>query len=274
MTLAVLTLNLWHNNGPYDQRARLIRAWIERLAPDLIGFQEALRAPDLDQVAALLAGMPYEIDFVRASSFWAREHTDFGNAVASRWPIRDRETLQLPNAGDGETRAALSITVDAPVGPVSFTVSHLNWKLHHGWVRERQVVALCAFARRRRPRDGFPPILVGDFNAEPDSAEIRYVLGLQSLDGHSVHFRDAWREQGDGSPGATWSNRNAYARTALEPDRRIDYIFAGPPLGNGIGLIERCQIVCNEPDGGVWPSDHFGLYATFRTEPLPNTPLG
>jgi endonuclease/exonuclease/phosphatase family metal-dependent hydrolase len=268
MTLSVMTLNLWHDNGPYDQRKKLIRAWIDRLNPDLIGFQEALRAPDFDQVSELLAGTDYQIDFVRASSFWAREGTDFGNAIASRWPIIDRETVQLPDAGDGETRAALSVTVNAPVGPVALTVTHLNWKLHHGWVRERQVLALCEFARRRRPHDGFPPILVGDFNAEPDSAEIRYVTGLQSLEGSSVHFRDAWRHHGDGSAGATWSNRNIYARTALEPDRRIDYIFAGPPLRNGIGMIESCRIVCNEDEGGAWPSDHFGLYAELRTAPL------
>ena len=55
MTLSVLTLNLWHDSGPYLQRAR-IREWIDRLHPDLIGFHEALRGPELDQVAELLAG--------------------------------------------------------------------------------------------------------------------------------------------------------------------------------------------------------------------------
>ena len=39
--LSVLTLNLWHDAGPYEQRAELVREWIERLDPDLIGFQDA-----------------------------------------------------------------------------------------------------------------------------------------------------------------------------------------------------------------------------------------
>jgi endonuclease/exonuclease/phosphatase family metal-dependent hydrolase len=163
---------------------------------------------------------------------------------------------------------ALSATIDAPFGAVGFSVTHLNWWLHHGWVRELQVAAVCDLARRRRPRDGFPPILVGDFNAEPDSAEIRYVKGLQSLNGRSVHFRDAWAQAGGGD-GTTWSNRNAYARPALEPDRRIDYIFVGPPRADGLGLIESCQVVCDDERDGAWPSDHFGVFAVLRSEPLP-----
>jgi endonuclease/exonuclease/phosphatase family metal-dependent hydrolase len=171
-------------------------------------------------------------------------------------------------AGDDERRVALAVTVAAPFGPLGFTTTHLNWKLHHGWVRERQVVAASALARRRRPRDGFPPILVGDFNAEPDSSEIRYVKGLHALNGGSVHFRDAWALAGDGD-GTTWNNRNAYAYAALEPDRRIDYIFVGPPRGDGIGAVESCRVVCDEERDGAWPSDHFGVFATLRTEPLP-----
>ena len=108
-----------------------------------------------------------------------------------------------------------------------------------------------------------------------DSAEIRYVAGLQSLDGRSVHFRDAWRVAGDGGPGLTWANRNPYARPWLEPDRRIDYVFSGPPLRDGRGVIESCRVVCDDEHDGVWPSDHFGVYAELRTEPLaPDRRLG
>lgn len=276
--LSVLTQNLWHDAGPYARRAARIRAWIEQLAPDLIGFQEALRGPGFDQAAELLDGLGYHLDYVCASRFWRtperergrRPANEFGNAIASRWPIEAREALALPDAGDGETRAALSVTVASPHGPIGFSCTHLHWKFRHGAVRERQVAAVCDLALRRRPRGGFPPILVGDFNAEPESAEIRYVTGLQSLGGRSVAFLDAWRQAGDGGPGITWSNHNAYARIALEPDRRIDYVFAGFPLrGSGIGRIERCRVVCDDEREGVWPSDHFGVFAELRTEPLP-----
>ena len=70
MTLSVLSLNLWNNSGPYAARRERLRDWIDRLDPDLIGFQEALRGEAWDQVAELLEGRKYYLDFVRASDFW------------------------------------------------------------------------------------------------------------------------------------------------------------------------------------------------------------
>lgn len=265
MSLSVLTLNIWYNDGPWADRAKLIRNWIDRLDPDLIGFQEVLRGEGVDLASELLEGRGYHADFSVATPFWMDRTLAFGNAVATRWPHALREEIRLPDSGDGETRCALSVTVDSPHGEISFSCTHLNWRLNHGWVRERQVVALCEHVRARRPQEGLPPIVVGDFNAEPDSAEIRYVTGLQSIDGASVHFRDAWRVAGDGA-GLTWSNRNAYAERWFEPNRRIDYIFVGPPRANGLGRVERCRVVCDEANDGVWPSDHFGVYAEIHTD--------
>jgi endonuclease/exonuclease/phosphatase family metal-dependent hydrolase len=269
--LKVLTLNLWNDQGPYERRRERVREWIERLDPDVIGFQEVLKGNGSDTAAAQLPD-GYHVDFAAAIPFWLDPSVEFGNAIASRWPISDREVLTLPEHGD-ETRVALSVTIDAPFGPVCFSTTHLNWKLHHGMIRERQVVALGEMVLKRRPRNGFPPIVVGDFNAEPDSSEIRYMSGFHAIDGNSVQFYDAWRVAGDGGPGYTWSNRNAYASIALEPERRIDYIFVGYPvrLGDayGLGHIERCMVVCDDERDGVWPSDHFGVYAELRTDPLP-----
>jgi len=28
-------------------------------------------------------------------------------------------------------------------------------------------------------------------------------------------------------------------------------------------------VVCDDEEGGVWPTDHFGVYAEIRTEPIP-----
>jgi endonuclease/exonuclease/phosphatase family metal-dependent hydrolase len=117
---------------------------------------------------------------------------------------------------------------------------------------------------------------VGDFNAEPDSDEIRYMRGLHSVEDCEIYFNDAWSVAGDagagaelasGRQGATWCNRNPYARAAFEPDRRLDYIFTGYPQQDGVGKIEHCRVVCDDERDGVWPSDHFGLYAELRTAP-------
>jgi endonuclease/exonuclease/phosphatase family metal-dependent hydrolase len=235
----------------------------------LIGLQEVLRGERLDQLSELLGDRGYHLDFVKAVDFWNDRSLGFGNAVASRWPIGDREVLRLPDVGDWEKRAAISVTVDAPVGPISFTTTHLHWKLHPGSIRERQIVEVCDLVLRRRPKGGFPPILVGDFNAEPDSTEIRYVTGLQSIAGRSICLYDAWRYVRGGGNGITFSRENDYARPNLEPDRRIDYIFVGLPQRDGVGEIESCRVVCDRAKGGIWPSDHFGVYAQLRTDPVP-----
>lgn len=271
MSLRLMTLNLWHDAGRWPEREKCIREWIDRLEPDVIGFQEALRVPYLDQVPQLLGDRGYHVDFVGISNFWREGRESevglVGNALASRWPIVDREELRLPDAGDGEQRAALSVTLDSPCGPLGVTVTHLNWKLDHGHVRERQVVALCDLALRRRPERGFPPILLGDFNAEPDSAEVRYVTGRQSRESRSVCFLDAWERAGTGGDGITWSNRNPWARLECEPDRRIDYVFVGlPHPRDGRGELIECRVVCDTERDGVWPSDHLGVYAELRTE--------
>ena len=276
MPLSVLSLNLWHDAGPYPRRVERIREWIDRLDPDLMAFQEVYRGGGRHQAVEILGERSYHIDYVRAGPF---REIDFGNAVASRWPIRDRAELKLPESGDGETRAALFTEIDSPFGPLCFTVTHLNWIFEHGIVRERQVVALCDFVLERHPRGGFPAIVAGDFNAEPESDEIRYMTGLHSIGGRSVYFNDAWRVADERAPapgtdrveGATWSNRNPYARSVFEPDRRIDYIFTGMPQRDGVGLVECCRVVCDDEKDGVWPSDHFGIYAELRTEAVEAT---
>ena len=269
MTLSVLTLNVWHNAGPWEQRLLRIREWIARLDPDLIAFQEVLLGDGFDQARQIVGEGGHHLGFVRASDFWLKREYAFGNAIASRWPIVSRRELALPDRGDGETRAALTVDIDAPIGPISFTCTHLHWRFHHGVTREAQVVALCDEVLASRRRGGFPPIIAGDFNAEPDSDEIRFMTGSHSIDGRSVYFHDAWRVAGEAGRGATWSNRNPYAKANLEPERRIDYIFAGYPLQGGVGMLKSCRVVCDDEKDGVWPSDHFGVLAEFHTEEIP-----
>ena len=276
MPLKVLSLNSWHDSGPWSDRLRLIQEWIDRLDPDLIGFQEILVGDGVDQVREIVDDSDYQIDFGSAMTLPDRDHLQFGNAIASRWPIVDREEIRLPDRGNWESRAALSVTVDSPYGSIGFTCTHLHWQFNHGQTREKQVVMLAERVWKRRPENGFPPIVVGDFNAEPESDEIRYMTGRHSLAGASVAFLDAWDVAGDPSlpgeegRGITWSNRNAYARVEFEPHRRIDYVFVGLPGRSGLGWIEDCRVVCHEEVAGVWPSDHFGVFAELRTEASQN----
>ena len=113
-----------------------------------------------------------------------------------------------------------------------------------------------------------PQILCGDFNATPDSDEIRFLRGLTTLDGRRTHFQDAWlrlhREAavGDGpEDGITWSAENELTRPmrSLDIDRRIDYVFATSRKKDGRGTVRRCEVVLRERDGGICASDHYGV---------------
>ena len=152
MTLKILTVNIWHDQGPWPGRARLLKRWIERLEPDLIGFQEILVGEGVDQMRELVGDREYHTDYGPAMTLQDRNDLQFGNAIASRWPIVDREEIRLPDRGDWEKRAALSATIDSPYGPIGFTCTHLHWQFHHGYIREKQVAELGARARKRSPR--------------------------------------------------------------------------------------------------------------------------
>ncbi|HYD48699.1 MAG TPA: endonuclease/exonuclease/phosphatase family protein [Terriglobales bacterium] len=271
--LRVLTTNCWNVSPPFEPRSELLRAEIERLQPDVIGLQEIIvRADGLDMAQMILDGLGYEWVYGSAQ-MWGEDGkpqpgagaaTGFGNAVASRYPIVRSCVEQLPDAGSGEYRSATMTIIDAPCGPLLFATTHLNWKFHHGFVREQQVLALAELIERWRSEVYLPPILVGDLNADPDSAEVRFLCGMQSLNGRSCFFEDAWRVGGGSGPGFTWDNKNPFAAMVSEPNRRLDYILVGLPYENGRGRIEDCRLAMADAHNGIYPTDHFGLFAELR----------
>jgi endonuclease/exonuclease/phosphatase family metal-dependent hydrolase len=253
-SLSILTLNVWNREGPWPKRLPLIKSWIDRLQPDLVGLQEVVGASHTQE---LLSGFGYHSEWMGTTS---------GIAIAARWAIQARQEHWLPDDGKSSGGPALRGMVNSPYGTIPFTCATTAFYMtHHGYKRERQMPALNEFARGRDKND-FPAILVGDFNTDPESAEIRYLKGLQSLQGGSAYWCDAWDHAGAGSKGTTWSKSNDFAAWAPWPNRRIDYIFVAQPRLDGAGTIEHCSVVCNETVNDVWPSDHFGVFARVRTK--------
>jgi endonuclease/exonuclease/phosphatase family metal-dependent hydrolase len=259
--IRVATLNIWNRQGPWDQRARLIRRDLAALGADVVGLQEVLRfetegAPD--QAKELADGLGYATAFGSAWEIGGGLH--FGNALLSRHPIVETHTFTLPDLGSGETRGLLYAVVDHPAGRVPVFVTHLNWKFHHGFVRVRQVAFVAEKVMELVPvGQGMPPILMGDFNAPPDADEIRFLKGLHVLDGKSIYFTDAWTYAGPAGPGWTFDRANAYTLSNREESRRIDYIFVRGPDKGGRGEPRNAALAFTEPEGDVWPSDHYGL---------------
>jgi endonuclease/exonuclease/phosphatase family metal-dependent hydrolase len=273
--IRVLTLNIWNNSGPWAERVDLIREELCRLDPDIFGLQEVLRlAPESpserapgsesDQALKIAAGLNYEIAYGPATRYG--QGLTLGNALLSRFPIVEERNFSLPGEETGETRALLHALVKTPSGLLPVFVTHLNWKLHHGSVRLEQVRFIADRILEVPVADDsrLPAVLMGDFNAEPDSDEIRFLRGLHTLDKRSVFFADAWIYGHGGGSGYTFDRKNCFAALAHEAPRRIDYIFVHGPDGQHRGEPLRTTLAFQSAarrDGeDIWPSDHFGVF--------------
>jgi endonuclease/exonuclease/phosphatase family metal-dependent hydrolase len=263
--LRVMTLNIWNILTDWPGRRAEIVAWINRLEPDLISLQEVIESADGTNQARWLAenaSADYHVAYA-AEKLWG-DLGLFGNAVLSRWPIDAEHSMSLAGeTGDDDVRR--SITHARSVGYDMFATL-LNWKFDEGIIRETQVQEVASFVEEHTDSaSALPPILAGDFNAEPDSTEIRFLTGTATLGGRSVYYQDAWRVAGARGPGFTWDNRNPYAFTVREPDRRIDYVFVGW-RNDAKGRVESARVICDRALTGTFASDHFGLLAEIATD--------
>lgn len=268
-TIRVLTMNIWLFTEPYAARMAVLRRGIEALKPDLLAFQEAGYAEGRHQVAEVLDGLGYQI----LHQYEVAPSTVKDNAccVASRWPfeLAEVQSLQLTERTLTYPYATLAVRVASPAGPLLFVCAKPSWELNREYEREQQALALAELIARHADPAGLPPILAGDFDAAPDRASIRFLTGRQSLNGQSVHFRDAWEEAGDGTEGFTWTNENpgvaemiARRFHQLRNTRRIDYIFLGSFHDYAKpARITRCEVALNEPVDGVYASDHYAVFA-------------
>ncbi len=259
--LKVLTWNIWWRFGPWEQRQPAIATTLKRLDADIIALQEVWSDETANQAAELAAGLGYHHVFARSMDI---KGVGFGNALLSRWPIARQDTVGLYGQEEtDEARLALFAEVDGPRGPVPVFCTHLNWRFEHSHIRQRQVEDLARFVDGMRPWS-FPPVVCGDFNASPESEELRMLKGLTTCPVEGLFFHDAWCVAGGDGPGMTWDNANPYVMEELEPDRRIDYILVGWPEARGAGHVVDCRVAGNQPIGGVWPSDHHAVLAELR----------
>jgi endonuclease/exonuclease/phosphatase family metal-dependent hydrolase len=281
-TERVATLNIWNKSGPWAERLALIRKQLVELSPDILGLQEVLRlvpdeknppvpTPQNDQASEIAEGLGYHIAYGAAADYAGG--LQFGNALLTRYKILDSRTFNLPGADSGETRSLLYALLETPWGRQPVFVTHLNWKLHHGAVRLKQTVYIAQriFVLAPVEADFLPPVLMGDFNADPESDEIRYLKGQHAIDGRTLYFADAWLYADEPSPGYTYARDNAFARKNGEPNRRIDYIFVRGPDKQMRGEPRQVRLAFDASapgaEGEVWPSDHYGLVCDLAMSP-------
>jgi endonuclease/exonuclease/phosphatase family metal-dependent hydrolase len=145
--------------------------------------------------------------------------------------------------------------------------------------RELQAVIAARFIEDQVQRASSQVILVGDFDASPEAASVRFWAGRQSLGDISVCYRDAWESTHPEDPGHTFTPASPVVKDEVVksmrpfrdwPFRRIDYIFVRFGAHGGQAMdIAACAQIFDKPINGIWASDHFGLVADLAAPQLP-----
>ena len=192
--LRVLTSNILVGQANLDELASLVRR--ERI--DVLSVQEL--TPEADRKLRRLIGDRLPHHAARA------EPRTAGTGLYSRYPLRQRSALA---GGRTSFKMARATMVVPSVGPVELAAVHpppptigpaiVNWR--------HDLEAL-----PRADPDGRPTILLGDFNATIDQAELREVL--------DSGYVDAAYEAGKGLA-TTWP-----ANRRFPPEVTIDHVLA------------------------------------------------
>jgi endonuclease/exonuclease/phosphatase family metal-dependent hydrolase len=197
--LRLATWNVWARHGPWEQRQPAIAATLSAGEPDVVVLAEAWSTPDADQAATVAAEIGLEHHCFAGSG--GEDGARSGAAVLSRWPMTEHEGRSL-DAGTGRFGSVLRAEIAGPRGPIRVFAVMLDWPPHYSHVRQAQASELAGYV------GGFDrttlTAVCGDFDAPPDSDEIRMLTGLAA--GCRVAWRDAWETADPADPGHTWSN--------------------------------------------------------------------
>lgn len=260
--LRVMTLNAHagvNGRGAYDL-PHLAEA-IAKAKVDIVGLQEITR----NHASYQCEDQPARL----ASLLQQSTGRQWSHAYKNEWVTKHRQCVDSGRGDDVETEGLALLAPEplegvdsvhlwnsriglgahlASVPDVQFVVTHLaanvkdetaNVKLQKD--RTRQIETLLQWAAGR----GATRILMGDFNADPQSPEMQPVL---------AQYHDAWTDAA--AQGATAGSGETHKGS------RIDYIFYTPPGGL---QLERVEVVdTGSLLGGTEVSDHRPVLATFR----------
>jgi endonuclease/exonuclease/phosphatase family metal-dependent hydrolase len=223
--LRVATLNIFAHGGGWPDRLPVLREGFRDLRPDLIALQEVVHNDADDQAAEILGDRYHVVHQTRGKI------DDNGIAIASRWPIRRMQEVDLEvttRAMDLPTFALVAeIDLPEPFGPVVFATYSNEYRPAFEIDRERQAVAMARVLEPFVDEERRHVVVAGDMNAEPDAASMRFWTGRQSLAETSVCYRDAWESAHPGERGETFAPDNPLMAEANWdwPFRQIDHIL-------------------------------------------------
>ncbi|NSW52871.1 MAG: endonuclease/exonuclease/phosphatase family protein [Anaerolineae bacterium] len=248
--MRIATYNLRHHADRWQERFPLVVDTLLAADADLVGLQEvSLRLGTHNQAEIIVDAMHqklgrecYQVYFVECRG---TQKGNEGVAIVSRVPVLETETIALP----GIWRVAIRVTVEMEGRRMGLIDTHLHHEpIFEETIRYPQAQALLAWAQQCN----HPQIIVGDFNARPDSTTI----GLMKS-----HYLSAYEQLHGREPGHTWPTPLV---DGVKPEEMgmIDYIFYP---GADIQVVD-CQLIGTDADPAderLYPSDHFGIAAEF-----------
>ena len=248
--MRLVSLNTWKAGGDYPRRVRAMADGLAALSADVIALQEDLRTTDGLTHTALALGrtLAMHLTWVPARAKprdvgLRRTMTTSGLAVLSRQPVLEQRVIGLPqDARDGE-RVAQCLRLAGEGGDWWLVNLHLTHLPDRADLRRAQVQeALDGVDRWAGTR---PVVLCGDFNADPEDADIALWL----------HPRGPLGDVFAGCPKVTHHTEAGVARN-------LDHIFVRTADGAPPVAVRSAAVVLDRPDAhGVMPSDHFAVCA-------------
>ncbi|MEZ4386640.1 MAG: endonuclease/exonuclease/phosphatase family protein [Candidatus Krumholzibacteriia bacterium] len=279
--LRVMTYNLLSaekkRRFPWEDRRDGIVEIFERLAPDVVGTQEANRRQIEDLQDRLPGYGVYGEGNLGPAG--ARQDDSWYSAIFYR---KDR-VRRLPGPGDRfwlsprpEQPASRFALASRPRVAVWSMFEHLQTGRHFlfgtthleaflpGHRREGvRLLQEYIGAKLRELGEDVPVFLTGDFNAAAHTVEIQRLQNPSVL---GPGLQDAWRAAGqdESRDAATFRGLDLRDRVGnwLLGHRRIDYVFFRPELE--IHSIERVDYAEYLDDQSMQPSDHDPVLAAFK----------
>lgn len=271
-TVRVLTLNVFGPANPdWERRHRLVAEVVRDLDPDVVALQEVpVTTPDVLDV--LLGDGYHRTHFDRPAD------DGVAGTLATRWPHRVVRRVDLavgPHVRETLPWAeTVIVEADTPVGALVVAHHKPSWPFPAEADREQQALLAIDAIEAHVTGRAVHVVVLGDFDATPDSASLQLWRGRRSVGGRSVCYQDAWEYVNPTDPGFTFDLENPLVRDgecATAVSRRIDHVLVrsgshGPTL-----QVVGCRRVLDGPVDGVWASDHYGVLADLA---LPVRPPG
>lgn len=205
VTLRVMTYNIHHGEG-LDGKVDLLRIaqLIKEQGADIVGLQEVdkgverTQRRDFPAELAALTGMTCVF-----SNNYHHQGGEYGNAVLTKFPVKQTANLHFKMLRPGEQRGILQLVLEVHGREIVFMNTHIDYRSEDSerWANTEEIEMLA------RKYQGRPIIMTGDFNDTPESRVCRRIAQT---------FDDTWARVGVGE---------GWTIPAEKPRKRIDYLW-------------------------------------------------